>query len=479
VSAESPLESTDTGSRGTAPVVPSGTDNEIAGIRVCRPSLFIRPDVSGLIEATTVLSGDRLVGRWLLCLQWTDGDRHVVPLTEWLDDPLGGRLWLAPYPAAPPVGSTPAWSQAGRARWLAGDSPLFPDVFSALCGCISRFVIFPEEHAAEALETVSLWVLLTYCYPAWPAVPYLHISGTLASGKTRLLDILSHLVRRPIVASSMTASLLFRTLHEQGGTLLLDEAETLGQQSASSELRTVLLAGYRASGRVARLRRDRSGFRPVYFEVFGPKALGGIGDVPPALASRCIRLTMLRTEGNLSQVRARLDSAAETWQTLRDDLHALALSRGAEVLQAANAADDPADGMSGRDAELWRPLLTLARLCDPDGNAGLTERLRRYAEHVVVDGLDDAAPEQDRILFGLLATSVTGLQGDVTPKELLERAQRDAPTLFARWTPHRVATTLRRYGLCTRKTSGGRRSFRDITPTQLLRLSQLYGFAHS
>ena len=135
--------------------------------------------------------------------------------------------------------------------------------------------------------------------------------------------------------------------------------------------------------------------------------------------------------------------------------------------------------MSGRDAELWRPLLTLARLCDPDGHAGLTQRLRRYAEHVVADGLDDAAPEQDRILFGLLATSVAGQQADVTPKELLERAQRDAPTLFARWTPHRVATTLRRYGLCTRKTSGGRRSFRDTTPAQLLRLSQLYGFAHS
>jgi hypothetical protein len=321
-----------------------------------------------------------------------------------------------------------------------------------------------------------LWTMLTYCYPAWPAVPYLHVAGTLASGKSRLLDVLSRLVRRPILASSMTAGVAFRTLHEHGGTLLLDEAERLEDQSASSELRTVLLAGYRAGGRVVRLRRDAAEFRPMHFDVFGPKALGGIGELPPALASRCIRVNMLRTAGSRPQVRAQLDADAAQWQRLRDDLHALVLTRACEILAAAQAADG-VDGLSGRDAELWRPLLVLARLCDPDGAAGLVEVMRRYADAVIADGQDDTAPEPERVLIGILAACVAHLQADVTPKDLLEQAQEAEPAIFRGWTPHRVASTLRRYSLHTEKTSGGRRSYRHVTADHIRRIVRLYGFS--
>jgi hypothetical protein len=456
---------------------PSEPEVEVTGLEVCRPSLFLRADVAGLTEATTVLTDGRPVGRWLLCLQWAGGTRQVLPLPEWVDRPSGGRLWLAPFPAAPHVGVVPSWSPQGRERWLQGESPRFDELFHNLCDQIGRFIVFPEEDAAGALATVALWTMLTYCYPAWAAVPYLHVAGTLASGKSRLLDVLSRLVRRPIMASSMTAGVLFRTLHEHGGTLLLDEAERLGDQSASSELRTVLLAGYRAGGRVARLRAHAGEFRPVHFDVFGPKALGGIGELPPALASRCIRVSMLRTAGSNAQVRASLDADVARWQQLRDDIHALILARATEILSAAQTADDLTDGLSGRDAELWRPLLVLARLCDSGGSTALPECLRAYADAVVADSQDDTAPEPERILVGMLAASVANQQSDVTPKELLGQAQKAEPAAFRGWTPHRVASALRRYGLHTAKTSGGRRSYRQLTGEHIRRVTRLYGFS--
>lgn len=450
---------------------------EVTGIDVCRPTLFMRAEVAGLTEATTVLTDERPAGRWLLCLQWACGVRQVLPLPEWVNRPDGGRLWFAPIPAAPHVGVVPTWSIEGRQSWLHGESPRFQELLQTLCAQVQRFIVFPEEDAPGALATLALWTMLTYCYPAWPAVPYLHVSGTLASGKSRLLDVLSRLVRRPILASSMTAGVLFRTLHEHAGTLLLDEAERLEDRSNSSELRTVLLAGYRAGGRVARLRQLAGQFRPVHFEVFGPKALGGIGELPPALASRCIRLNMLRTAGSSAQVHARLDDDAARWQRLRDDLHALALTRASEILAAAQATDNLVDGLSGRDAELWRPLLILARLCEADGAVGIVETVRRYADAVIADGQDDTAPEPERLLVGILAACVAHLQADVTPKDLLEQAQGAEPALFRGWTPHRVASALRRYGLHTEKTSGGRRSYRHLAIEHVRRVMRLYGFS--
>jgi hypothetical protein len=449
-------------------------EREIEGTDICRPHLFFRSDVAGLIEPTTVLADSGPTGRWLLCLQRANGSREVMSLPPWLDLEGGTRLWFSPLPDPPQPGTAPRWSAEGRRRWLDGYTPEMTDVFHNLCNQISQFVVFPDGEAFGQLATLSLWVLLTYCYPAWPAVPYLRIAGTLASGKSRLLDVLARLVWRPTLASSMTAGVLFRTLHDHGGTLLLDEAERLQHQSASSEVNTVLLAGYKAGGRVARLKKEGSGFTSVYFDVFGPKALGGIGDVIPALASRCIRMNLVRTPGDCPQVRARLDADPSRWQELRDDLYAFALSHAAEIVQAARSTDGLTDGMSGRDAELWDPLLALVSL-GTSCSENLVEQVRRFADQVIANNQDDTTPEPETTLLAILSERILNRQADVTPKEILDAAQRAEPVTFARWTPHRVASALRRYGLLTSKTTGGRRSYYRTTPEQMRCIARVYG----
>ena len=97
-------------------------------------------------------------------------------------------------------------------------------------------------------------MLFTYVYPAWPALPYLSVGGAKDSGKSTVFDVLCHMVFRPLRSSNVTGPLLFRMLHEQGGTLLLDEAERL--QDSSPEfgvVRTVLLSGYKVGTPASRL----------------------------------------------------------------------------------------------------------------------------------------------------------------------------------------------------------------------------------
>src|SRR5262249_54968370 len=151
----------------------------------------------------------------------------------------------------------------------------------------------PDDTAAGTTATLALWSILTYCYQAWSAVPYLYVGGPAESGKSTLFGILNHLVNRPLGSSNLTAPALFRRRHERGGTLLFDEAERLKQATPDvQDLLSMLLAGYKRGGQATRLEAVGDNFRTVAFDVYGPKALACIAGLPPTLASRCITVMM-------------------------------------------------------------------------------------------------------------------------------------------------------------------------------------------
>src|SRR4051812_6095213 len=117
--------------------------------------------------------------------------------------------------------------------------------------------------------------MLTYVYVAWDAVPYLYVGGPAGSGKTRVFELLSRLCFRPLVSSNLSAPALFRTLHDRGGTLLLDEAERLNEGAPDvAELRSILLAGYKRGGKASRLESSGDSFAMNEFAVFRPQGVG-------------------------------------------------------------------------------------------------------------------------------------------------------------------------------------------------------------
>ena len=70
--------------------------------------------------------------------------------------------------------------------------------------------------------------------------------------------------------------------------------------------------------------------------------------------------------------RRRIDADPAGWQALRDDLHTLALEHGATWLELADR-EDVCPAMTGRDYELWQPLLALASWVESHGAKGLLE----------------------------------------------------------------------------------------------------------
>ena len=457
--------------------MPQGAARPVAELdvtHIVRPERFITAEVSGLTVAIPTLRDGRPAGQLKLHVRWKDGKREVVDMPESLTLPDGSKLWIHPTPGVPSLLDRPAWSKRARKAWLDGTYSVdAADIFQRLCKCIAHYVYFPEDAAPGTTAALALWVLLTYCYPAWSAIPYLYLGGPAGSGKTRVFEVLSRLIFRPLQSSSLSAAALFRTLHGKGGTLLYDEAERLKQNAPDvADITAMLLAGYKRGGRATRLEPTGDGkFETVEFQVFGPKAMACIRGLPLALSSRCIPVVMFRAASGSPKPRRRIDDYKERWETLRDDLHVLALDCGPDFLDLARQ-DDVCPKMSGRAFELWQPLLALASWVESCGADGLLELMQGYAAASIESGQEDQTPDCDEILLRTLG-SLRQLGLSPIAKDVLEKAKEEEMQTFAGWSAKGAANALRRYGIETRKTQG-RRSYGHITLDQLRRIQTTY-----
>jgi hypothetical protein len=111
---------------------------------------------------------------------------------------------------------------------------------------IKRYVVIADE----AADFLALWVAHTHAFEAALTTPYVRVtSAERASGKTRLLECLSLLVRRGWLAVNPSAAVVFRKGDSDAPTLLLDEIDQtpFGDRR---DLLAVLNAGYRIGVKV-------------------------------------------------------------------------------------------------------------------------------------------------------------------------------------------------------------------------------------
>jgi hypothetical protein len=130
---------------------------------------------------------------------------------------------------------------------------------------------------SEVMESVAvLYVLQTWVYERFQAVPYLRLLGSYGTGKSRGTETIGNLCYRPIsMSGSSSSAVLYRIIEVVGGTLLLDEAD-YSKTELGAEVAKILNAGYQQNSPVWRNEKDSTGnFVPTAFDVFGPKIISG------------------------------------------------------------------------------------------------------------------------------------------------------------------------------------------------------------
>lgn len=204
------------------------------------------------------------------------------------------------------------------------------------------------------LEPIANYVLMTWMYDQFTAVPYLRFLGEYGTGKTRILQVVSALCYRSLgLSGNVTGAALFRSIDLVRGTLAIDEAD-LKTSAEWSDIVKVLNNGY--TPRLPVIRCDGLN-RPEPFRVYGPKIISTRHRFDdPALESRCITF---ETQERTIDPRIPLQLAPEfyegTWK-LRNKL----LGWRFDNFRSIEADDSKLRHLDSRIAQVGASLLAVA-----------------------------------------------------------------------------------------------------------------------
>jgi len=315
-----------------------------------------------------------------------------------------------------------------------------PALLDDITTTLKRFVVFPPN----AVEAVALWILHSHALEAFSISPLLAInSAEKQSGKTTLLDIISHLVPRRLFASSITPSVLFRAVDKYQPSLLIDEADTFISQH--DELRGILNASH-CKDTCFVLRSVGDDYEPRSFATWCPKAIALIGKLPATLEDRSILVTMKRKGRN--EERKKFVAARE-----KGGLGALRrkiMRWVADNLEALRKADpDTPEELSDRAADNWRSLIAIADLVGGE----LPETARKAAK--VLSGLTLESDNSDGIqLLADLRGLFEECDTDKIPSdEICENLRQMEDRPWPEWkggkpiTPRQLANLLKPFGV--------------------------------
>jgi len=160
----------------------------------------------------------------------------------------------------------------------------------------------------------------------------------------------------------MSPAALVRTMDQERPTLLLDEIDAAmgGEKEYSEVLRGILNEGFRRGGNFRKVEGKKHELR--VFQVFGAKAIAGIGRIPETVQSRSLVIEM-RRKTRLEEVAAfRLREVKEAAVPLVTSLRAWASNDRLKYLHEARP-QTPSE-LTDRQKDMSEPLLAIV---DPAG----------------------------------------------------------------------------------------------------------------
>lgn len=222
----------------------------------------------------------------------------------------------------------------------------------------------------------NLWGIATYFYELFPAFPYYDFTGTKRAGKTKSLEFQKQICYNAILSSNITGSALFRIVEGTGATILLDETEDFKNKNndQAQNIRNLLMQGFLKDQYAIRsdTTKDKN-FSPTQYNIFSPKSLAHINSFDDVLEDRCLRQTMKRAlNGNI--INTNVSDKDPSFQIIKNRCYRLFLEYADQIYDLQEEASTRLD-ITGRELQLWIPIMTLAIFFEKFGVVGLTDNV--------------------------------------------------------------------------------------------------------
>jgi hypothetical protein len=316
-------------------------------------------------------------------------------------------------------------NQIKVARWGGDDSALVPsrllqptvvrlaamptapaihgaDLFDRVRAVLSDYVHFDDP---RVLDLLTVWIIGTYVYALFSHYGYLFFHSKLPrSGKTRTLEVLSHLAFNATTPLNGPTAPVIRDLASEGNTVVLDTLERWKEKAKEgyAALMELLDAGFRNGGTMS-IKESTGGNKWVRrdFPVFAPYAMAGINrrSLTDTALDRAFVIEMSRKQVAVKTRAYKQAQCEQTCEPIRNDLYVWALQQAPRVdgEYGSVTLEGQVDrlGLHDRAADIWKPLFALARaLMLPPA---VVERLSTLAKEI--GGGDEAAEDAQKLLI--------------------------------------------------------------------------------
>ncbi|MBU3904624.1 MAG: hypothetical protein KJ906_00540 [Nanoarchaeota archaeon] len=239
-------------------------------------------------------------------------------------------------------------------------------VYREVANFYKEYIEFQDQ---RTYPLFSIWSLGTHVFDIFRSYPYLYLIGVKAGGKSKVLTMTSLFAKDPLFTAGISPAALYRKIEKSRPTILMDEVESLSRES-SDDLRLIAQAGYKKGGKV--IRCVGKNFEPKEFEIYSPKAFASINVPNDIFESRCIPVIMRRTMNRkIANREIKIDD--NFWNNYNVACNGSIVKVKDIIKEVYEKIED--EKLFGRDWELWKPLLSIAKVISED----VYTELREYA----------------------------------------------------------------------------------------------------
>lgn len=229
------------------------------------------------------------------------------------------------------------------------------DLLDEIKALLKEHVYCQEDY----YNAITLWIVFTWFIDVVHFSPILNIkSPQKRCGKSTLLEFLEKLTYKSLLINNISPAAFFRIFDAYKPTMLIDEADTYLNNNDKEFFRSIINAGHKR-GNCFIYRTDTSGNKsltPIRFNVWGAKAIAGIGNLAPTIVDRSITIRLERkpVTTNIKKV---IHTEEEVFNTIKAKINRFVLDNYSIV--KASKPSMP-EYLNDRVRDNWEPLFAIA-----------------------------------------------------------------------------------------------------------------------
>lgn len=218
---------------------------------------------------------------------------------------------------------------------------------------LREYLELPDNRLYRILD---IWSRGTYCFQIFQAYPYVWFIGLIRTGKSKATQIIKLVSFNGQFVVNPSTAFIFRCIEAIKPTLAIDEA--CGLDRSDKDIVAILNSGYKSGIVVPRVQKETGEIE--LFDVYCPKVINGLEELSETLQDRSITIKMEEST-NPDIINRSVVEEHPIWQKIRLKLYKWTLENQDKIRDYYLTLESP-EGISGRDWELWRPLLAIAKV---------------------------------------------------------------------------------------------------------------------